>query len=225
MGGMDFSLNGSRYQATDPIIRKNGISEKQPLDFHSPYGCSKGAADQYVLDYCKSFGIKAVVFRMSCIYGPHQFGNEDQGWVAHFLISALKNNPVVIYGNGKQVRDILHVEDLVDAFLLALKNMEKISGQVFNIGGGPDNTISIKEILELIKNMVNPHMQISYEEWRRGDQYYYVSDTSKFQKATGWAPTYSVSAGVLNLLEWLQENREISSKKSLNNTKKTMVAQ
>ena len=225
LGGMDFSLNGSRYQATDPIIRKNGISEKQPLDFHSPYGCSKGAADQYVLDYCKSFGIKAVVFRMSCIYGPHQFGNEDQGWVAHFLISALKNNPVVIYGNGKQVRDILHVEDLVDAFLLALKNMEKISGQVFNIGGGPDNTISIKEILELIKNMVNPHMQISYEEWRRGDQYYYVSDTSKFQKATGWAPTYSVSAGVLNLLEWLQENREISSKKSLNNTKKTMVAQ
>ena len=223
LGDMEFSLNGTRYEAVDPMIRKNGISEKQPLDFHSPYGCSKGAADQYVLDYCKSYGIKSVVFRMSCIYGPHQFGNEDQGWVAHFLISAIKDKPVSIYGNGKQVRDILYVEDLVDAFLLALKNMDTLAGNVFNIGGGPENTVSIKEILEKIKEIANDHLEISYGEWRRGDQYYYVSDTSKFKEATGWSPKYSVTEGVNNLLEWLRKNRDMKAKK-LNGTTKTKMA-
>lgn len=220
---MDFSLNGMRYEAVDPVIKKKGISEKQPLDFHSPYGCSKGSADQYVLDYCKSYGMKSVVFRMSCIYGPHQFGNEDQGWVAHFLISALKGSPVVIYGNGKQVRDILYVEDLVDAFELALNNIKTVAGQVYNIGGGPENTVSIKEILQKIREMANDHLQISYEDWRRGDQYYYVSDTSKFKEATGWYPKYSVSKGVNNLLDWLCENRDIKRAKRIDTTKNKLV--
>lgn len=223
LGKMDFKSNGSRYQAVDPQIKENGISELQPLDFHSPYGCSKGAADQYVLDYCKSYDLKTVVFRMSCIYGPHQFGNEDQGWVAHFLISAIKNNPVVIYGDGKQVRDILHVEDLVNAFQLALKNMDTLAGKVFNIGGGPQNTVSIKEILEMIKDLVNPNLPISYKEWRRGDQYYYVSDTSKFKQLTGWKPKYSVKEGVADLLNWLQENRTISKEKESQMAEKNLL--
>ena len=223
LGALDFSLNGTRYEAIDPIIKKKGISEKQPLDFHSPYGCSKGAADQYVLDYSKSYGLKSVVFRMSCIYGPHQFGNEDQGWVAHFLISALKDQPVTIYGNGKQVRDILYVEDLVDAFELALEKMDTIAGKVYNIGGGPENTVSIKEILTMIKEIANDHLEISYEEWRRGDQYYYVSNTSKFTKDTGWTPKYSVTEGVTNLMLWLCENRNIENPRVLNGKKSKLV--
>ena len=128
---------------------KAAISESRPLDFHSPYGCSKGAADQYVIDYARTFGLPAVVFRMSCIYGPHQFGNEDQGWVAHFLIRALKGEPITLYGDGRQVRDILYVEDLVDAFLLAQAEMPRLSGQAFNMGGGPGNTISLKDLLDI----------------------------------------------------------------------------
>ena len=150
-GGLEdlqFIANGSRYNPSDKNILKNGISEARPLDFHSPYGCSKGAADQYVIDYARTYGIQAVVFRMSCIYGPHQYGNEDQGWVAHFAIRAIENKPISIYGDGKQVRDVLFVEDLVDAFLLAQKHMPEISGQAFNIGGGPENTTSLLELLK-----------------------------------------------------------------------------
>lgn len=214
LGDMEFELTDTRYESTDPKIRKIGIDETQNLDFHSPYGCSKGAADQYILDYCKSYGLKTVVFRMSCIYGPHQFGNEDQGWLAHFLISAVKNKPITIYGNGKQVRDILYVEDLVDAFELALKNINKIKGQVFNIGGGVDNTVSLKEILHKIKELIGVEMDLAFEEWRTGDQYYYVSDFSKFEKATGWYPKYSVDQGLAGLLHWLNENRNMAIKET-----------
>ncbi|MGB8705458.1 MAG: NAD-dependent epimerase/dehydratase family protein, partial [Gillisia sp.] len=194
----------------------SGISEERPLDFHSPYGCSKGAADQYILDYSRSYGLKTAVFRMSCIYGPHQFGTEDQGWVAHFLIRALEDKPIVIYGNGKQVRDILFVEDLVNAFTLAMKNIDKVSGEVFNIGGGPENTVSLIEILKMIKEKTGKQVDISFEEWRTGDQQYYVSNTSKFQEATGWAPQYSVEEGVEALMNWLCETRgiQLKSKKS-----------
>ncbi len=149
---------------------------------------------------------------MSCIYGPHQFGNEDQGWVAHFLISALEDKPIVIYGNGKQVRDILFVEDLVDAFLLAQENMDKISGNAYNIGGGPQNTVSLIEILNLIEKKTGKPIDVSYETWRTGDQQYYVSNTSKFEKATGWSPKYSVSEGVEGLMTWLCESRNIKLK-------------
>ena len=152
---------------------------------------------------------------MSCIYGPHQFGTEDQGWVAHFLISALENKPVYIYGNGKQVRDILFVEDLVDAFQLAHKNIDKLQGEVFNIGGGPKNTVSLLEILNLIKEKAGKEMKISFEDWRTGDQQYYVSNTSKFQEATGWAPKYSVDEGVEALMRWLCDSRNIDLPETL----------
>src|SRR5207253_6556705 len=146
-------VRDGRYEPVDPGYRAKGVGEKRPLDFHSPYGCSKGGADQYVIDYARTFGLPAVVFRMSCIYGPHQFGNEDQGWVAHFLIRALKDQPITLYGDGMQVRDILFVEDLVDAFLLAQANMATLAGQAFNMGGGPANTISLLELLDMITEL------------------------------------------------------------------------
>src|SRR5947209_15964737 len=134
---------GQRYAPVADELRARGVSEARPLDFHSPYGCSKGTADQYVLDYARSYGLQTAVFRMSCIYGPHQFGNEDQGWVAHFIVRALQRAGITLYGDGMQVRDILFVEDLVDAFLLAERHIRRISGQAFNIGGGPRNAISL----------------------------------------------------------------------------------
>ena len=156
---------------------------------------------------------------MSCIYGPHQFGTEDQGWVAHFLISALEDKPITIYGNGKQVRDILYVEDLIDAFMLAHKNIDRLAGEVFNIGGGPANTVSLLEILDIIKEKADKKMDVSFEDWRTGDQFYYVSNTSKFQEATGWEPKHSVEEGVENLLRWLCENRNIELPANLKSTK------
>ncbi|MDT0643915.1 GDP-mannose 4,6-dehydratase [Zunongwangia sp. F363] len=209
LNDLEMKPNETRYYPADKEIEKNGVSESRSLDFHSPYGCSKGGADQYILDYSRSYGLKTTVFRMSCIYGPHQFGTEDQGWVAHFLISALEDKPIVIYGNGKQVRDILFVEDLVDAFVLARKNIDKISGEVFNIGGGPSNTVSLIEILQIIKEKTGKEMEISFEDWRTGDQHYYVSNTSKFEKATGWSRKHSVDQGVQKLLNWLCETRNI----------------
>jgi CDP-paratose 2-epimerase len=197
----------SRYVPMDAAIEKRGVSELRPLDFHSPYGCSKGAADQYVLDYSRSYRVPAVVFRMSCIYGPHQFGNEDQGWVAHFLIRAIEGKPLTLYGDGKQVRDILFVRDLVNAFQLAQENMETLSGRAFNIGGGAANTISLIELLEIIGDLTKRKPQVSFDAWRTGDQRYYVSDTRAFQQATGWRPKVNVAEGVRLLHEWLREHR------------------
>ncbi|MBC5775131.1 GDP-mannose 4,6-dehydratase [Pontibacter sp. KCTC 32443] len=209
-GGLEdlkFISNGSRYYPADENIKENGISEARVLDFHSPYGCSKGAADQYVIDYARTYDIPAVVFRMSCIYGPHQYGNEDQGWVAHFAIRAIEGKPVSIYGDGKQVRDILFVEDLVDAFLLAQEHMPSIKGQAFNIGGGPENTVSLLELLKTIGKYRGKKIALSFGDWRPGDQHYYVSDTRKFQEATGWYPKHNVQEGVAKLYQWLCENR------------------
>lgn len=199
-------LNGDRYEPQDASIRENGIGEWRPLDFHSPYGCSKGAADQYVVDYARTFGLPAVVFRMSCIYGPHQFGNEDQGWVAHFLIRALKGEPITLYGDGRQVRDILFIEDLVDAFLLAQAEMPRVSGNAFNIGGGPHNTISLIELLDLMEELHGTRPEIRTGAWRPGDQRYYVSDFSKMKNATGWSPKVDVREGVRRLYDWLRDN-------------------
>jgi CDP-paratose 2-epimerase len=209
-GGLDdihLAESAERYEPVDDTVRRLGISERRRLDFHSPYGCSKGTADQYVTDYARSFGMKTVVFRMSCIYGPHQYGNEDQGWVAHFLIRALEGRPLMIYGDGKQVRDALFVEDLVDAFLLAQQNMGTISGRAFNIGGGAANTVSLLELLDIIAELHGERPEIAYHDWRVGDQRYYVSDTTQFQKATGWLPRVGVEAGVRRLYEWLRETR------------------
>jgi CDP-paratose 2-epimerase len=196
-----------RYEPTDPALRETGVSERRLLDFHSPYGCSKGTADQYVLDYARSFGIQSIVFRMSCIYGAHQFGTEDQGWVAHFLIRALEGRPITLYGDGRQVRDILSVDDLVDAFLLAQDHMGTQSGQAFNIGGGPKNTVSLLELLDLMTELLGQKPPVQFDEWRTGDQRYYVSDTGKFQQATGWRPRVSVQEGLDRLHRWLVEAR------------------
>jgi CDP-paratose 2-epimerase len=194
-----------RYEPADAEVRARGVGDDRRLDFHSPYGCSKGAADQYVIDYARSFGLRTVVFRMSCIYGPHQCGTEDQGWVAHFVLSALRNRPVTLYGDGRQVRDILFVEDLVNAFLLAQAKIDSASGQAFNIGGGPEKTVSLLELLELIREKHGGMPKVDFSDWRVGDQRYYVSDTRKFQAATGWAPRVGVREGVGRLYDWLAE--------------------
>jgi CDP-paratose 2-epimerase len=196
----------NRYEPEDPSVAKRGISERRPLDFHSPYGCSKGAAEQYVLDYARTFGLPAAVFRMSCIYGPHQFGTEDQGWVAHFLIQALKRQPLTIYGDGLQVRDVLYVEDLVDAMMLAHDGIDDLAGQAFNIGGGRANTVSLLELIDLIADMTGRRPAYRLEPWRTADQRYYVSDTSKFQQATGWRPRVPVAEGVERLARWLVDS-------------------
>ncbi|HVF23906.1 MAG TPA: NAD-dependent epimerase/dehydratase family protein, partial [Pyrinomonadaceae bacterium] len=180
LADLQFTNGVTRYSPVDQLIRERGIAENRPLDFHSPYGCSKGAADQYVIDYARTYRIPAVVFRMSCIYGPHQYGNEDQGWVAHFVIRALNGEPITIYGDGKQVRDILFIDDLVDAFLLAQQHMKKLSGNAFNIGGGPQNTISLLELLDLLSELHGGELSVHFEDWRAADQRYYVADTNKF---------------------------------------------
>ena len=194
--------NTTRYH---PVKRRYaaGIDETHRLDFHSPYGCSKGSADQYVLDYARTYGIRAVVFRMSCIYGPHQFGNEDQGWVAHFLIQALQDNPLILYGDGRQVRDILFVGDLVEAMFAAFDNISRVAGRAFNIGGGAANSISLLELLPRIESMAGRSCRYSLADWRQGDQKYYVTDTGLFRQLTGWQPATTIEAGLLQLYEWV----------------------
>lgn len=193
----------TRYEPQSPDLRAHGLSEERPLDFHSPYGCSKGAADAYVLDYARSYGMETVVMRMSCIYGPHQHGTEDQGWVAHFLLRALHGEPITLYGDGKQVRDILFVDDLIDAYLLAMAEIGSISGQAFNMGGGPKNTTSLLELLARFENQLGLDPHVSFDDWRTGDQRYYVSDTRRFTEQTGWQPRYDIASGVARLHDWL----------------------
>ncbi|HEX8322862.1 MAG TPA: SDR family NAD(P)-dependent oxidoreductase [Tepidisphaeraceae bacterium] len=197
---------GSRYEPQAQSIREHGIGENRPLDFHSPYGCSKGAADQYVLDYARTFDLPMCVFRMSCIYGPHQCGTEDQGWIAHFLIQALQGRPVTLYGDGMQVRDILFVDDLVEALLLAQANMHATRGEAFNIGGGPANTISLLDLLDLIERLHGTRPDVRCDAWRPGDQRFYVSDPSKMRRVTGWTPRVSAQDGVERLYQWLRDN-------------------
>jgi CDP-paratose 2-epimerase len=209
-GGLDdigLRLEGQRYAPVDPAVAAHGISEARPLDFHSPYGCSKGAADQYVHDYARSFGLKTVVFRMSCIYGQRQFGTEDQGWVAHFLLRALQGAPITLFGDGKQVRDILYVDDLVDAFVAADARMEALAGQVFNIGGGPRNVISLLDLLDRIEALEGKRPATLQQDWRTGDQRYYVSDTRRFEAATGWRARVNAHQGIERLSRWLHASR------------------
>lgn len=207
LGEVRLRVRENRYEPEDQPLRQHGFNEQRPLNFHSPYGCSKGAACQYVQDYARTFGLKTVVFRMSCIYGPHQFGTEDQGWVAHFLIQALDGAPITLYGDGRQVRDVLFVEDLVDALLAAQRNIDSISGRAFNIGGGPGNTTSLLELVHLIADLNGRKPVVKFSEWRTADQQYYVSDVRAFSKLTGWNPRVGVRVGVAKLNHWLQEFR------------------
>jgi CDP-paratose 2-epimerase len=207
LGDVSLLKTEKRYVPLNPQVRENGIGESRPLNFHSPYGCSKGAADQYVLDYSRSYGVPAVVFRMSCIYGPHQFGTEDQGWIAHFLIRARQNGTLTLCGDGCQVRDVLYVGDLVEAFLLARSKIAALAGMPFNIGGGPRNTLSLRELIELLTEQHGLRLSTRTAPWRAGDQRYYVSDTRRFSEATGWRAVVSPGVGIGKLNDWLMSTR------------------
>ena len=195
---------GHRYEPVASAIRRSGISESRPLDFCTPYGCSKGAADQYVLDYARSFGLPATVLRMSCVYGPHQCGNEDQGWVAHFAIRALEGKPITLYGDGRQVRDVLYVEDLVEALLVAREKIDALSGRAYNMGGGPENAVSLLEVIERIGELHGAAPEVGFGPWRQGDQRYYATDARRFQEDTGWRPRVGAEEGIERLYRWLR---------------------
>ncbi len=195
----------TRWRYKDLIY---GCPETQPLDFHSPYGCSKGTGDQYVRDYHRIYGMNTVVMRQSCISGPRQFGIEDQGWVAWFIIAALTGKPITIYGDGKQVRDILFVDDLLDAYDIAIEKIEAAKGQVYNIGGGPENVMSIwAEFQPRLENLLGAKIQTARGDWRPGDQRVFYADIRKAERELGWKPKINVEEGVTRLFEWVKENR------------------
>ncbi len=184
-------------------------NESQPLDFHSPYGCSKGAADQYVRDYARIYGLPTVVFRMSCIAGPRQFGNEDQGWVAHFLYSAMTRTPVTIYGSGLQVRDVLYVEDLLRAFDAVREKQDTTAGEIFNIGGGEANSVSLLELIEHVRELTGVKLEFERDRLRAGDQLVYITDYSKLSRMTGWKPEVNVRTTLENILGWYRKHRDL----------------
>lgn len=198
----------TRYEFSEPEFKK-GISEAFPTDLtgHSPYGCSKFAADIYAQDYAHTYGLKTGVFRMSCIYGERQFGVEDQGWVAWFAIATLTGKPLTIYGDGKQVRDVLHVSDLIAVFDKFLHS--NLKNDVFNIGGGPDNSLSLIELLDLLKTETKKSPNLHYADWRTADQKVYVSNISKARKALNWSPKVNPSEGVRKLIKWCSDNKKI----------------
>ena len=200
----------TRYRFAGEQLDRHGVSELEPVDFHSPYGCSKGAADQYVRDYHRIYGLPTVVFRMSCIYGPRQFGTEDQGWLAHFLIAAVTGGSLTIFGTGKQVRDLLYVDDLVRAFRSASEKIDATAGNVYNIGGGPEQSISIwRELAPRLEAVCGEAPRPSWEAWRPGDQPIYVSDTTAARRDFGWAPTVDVDDGLARLWGWIRDHRAL----------------
>ncbi|HEX2215239.1 MAG TPA: SDR family NAD(P)-dependent oxidoreductase [Xanthobacteraceae bacterium] len=201
VGDEDIATDGARYVPADARWQL-GVGEQAPLDLYSPYGCSKGAADQYVHDYARVFALRTVVMRMSCIYGPRQFGNEDQGWIAHFLLQAIRGQPITIYGTGLQVRDALFIDDAVAAWLSALDRIDIVAGRVFNLGGGPQNALSLLELIDMIGEL---HGSVAPEfgAWRPGDQPWYVSDVRAIAAALDWRPRTALRAGLRALDHWL----------------------
>jgi CDP-paratose 2-epimerase len=198
-------LQGTRYAYTN---RPRGIGETEPLDFLSPYGCSKGAADQYALDFARMYKIPATSFRQSCIYGPRQFGVEDQGWVAWFAIASMLGRDITIYGDGKQVRDVLHVDDLLRAYEAAIRAPEKVAGEAFNVGGGPNQIICLIDLIKMLEERLRRKIPLRWDDWRPGDQQVYVSDIRKMQKALDWTPEIGVKGGIDQLIGWVEQNRE-----------------
>lgn len=209
-GGMDdveIVEEETRYTYRD---HPEGIPESYPLDFHSPYGCSKGAGDQYTRDYARIYGLRSIVFRQSCIYGTRQFGVEDQGWVAFFLIAATMGWPITIYGDGKQIRDVLMVDDLLRAYEMAIEKIDVTAGQIYNVGGGPAFTLSIwAEFGPLIRDLLGRPLAVKSGSWRPGDQKVFIADISKARRDFGWYPQISPREGVPMLLRWVQENRHL----------------
>lgn len=207
-GGMEdvaVELVGSRYRYRD---LPHGIPENRALDFHSPYGCSKGAGDQYTRDYARVYGLNTVVMRQSCIYGPRQYGLTDQGWVAWFMVAACGAQPLTIYGDGKQVRDILDVADLARAYELAVERIETVRGQIFNIGGGPENTMSLVELIAYLEEKLRRPIPSSSAAWRPGDQPCYVSDIRKAKAVLDWEPRVTKDEGLDRLLFWVRDHVE-----------------
>jgi CDP-paratose 2-epimerase len=209
-GGMEeveLYEEATRWRYKDLV---NGCPETQPLDFHSPYGCSKGTGDQYVRDYSRIYGLRSVVYRQSCIYGTRQFGIEDQGWVAWFIIAALTGKPITIYGDGKQVRDILFVDDLLHAYDLAVEKIDVASGKVYNLGGGPQNVMSIwAEFQPRLEKLLGHPLKVARGDWRPGDQRVFYADISKAKSELGWEPKIDVDEGVKKLFEWVKENKNL----------------
>ncbi len=205
-----------RYVPSNPALVR-GVAEDAPLDLYSPYGCSKGTADQYVHDYARVFGLRTAVLRMSCIYGPRQFGTEDQGWIAHFLLSALRGDPLTIYGDGFQVRDALYVSDAAEAWIAVLDQIECTRGRIFNLGGGPGNSASLLELIELVAQLTGHAISYSFADWRPGDQPWYVSDVTALRDAIGWAPRTSLLDGLAALQAWLESRfgRSVGSRGAL----------
>ncbi|MEA3489271.1 MAG: SDR family NAD(P)-dependent oxidoreductase [Candidatus Omnitrophota bacterium] len=206
MMDLKVALQGGKYQYTD---MPQGVSESRQLDFHSPYGCSKGCADQYVVDYSRIYGMRTVCMRQSCIYGPRQFGVEDQGWVAWFTIAAALGRPLTIYGDGKQVRDILHVRDLIELFQKAYDNIENVKGMAFNVGGGTENQMSLLELIDFLEKRTGKKIKPSFDDWRPGDQKIYVSDIRKVKEHLGWEPRIGKEKGVEMLWEWVNGNKDL----------------
>jgi CDP-paratose 2-epimerase len=195
---------GDIDQTRPPRDRHKPVSEDQPLDFYSPYACSKGGADCYIHDYSRIYGIPTVVFRKSCIYGVRQFGSEDQGWVAHFVRRSVAGNPITIYGDGHQIRDLLNIDDLVRLYDLAIHNIPKVSGQIFNVGGGTKNAVNLLEVLRHLEKLLGHKIKVIYGDVRPGDQAFYVSDISKVKKVLGWEPEIGVEEGLKKLIKWVK---------------------
>lgn len=198
--GIALTLVEDAWRAADPALSALGVDEHQRLDFCTPYGCSKGAADQYMLDYASSFGVPSAVMRMSCIYGPRQLGSEDQGWVAHFILRALAGEPITIYGDGYQVRDVLCVDDAVDAYVAAWRQIDTVAGKAFNLGGGPENAISLRQLVNHIGLLQGEAPKVHYAPWRPNDQRWYVSDTRHVRQALGLPKPRDWQSGVAWLL-------------------------
>ena len=206
LSDLEMRRSGKGYVPVDDALARQGIGEDRKLDFCTPYGCSKGVADQYVLDYAKSYRLRTAVLRMSCIYGPRQFGTEDQGWVAHFLIRTLRGEKISVYGDGRQVRDILHVSDAVAAYRLLLREIDRAQGRAYNLGGGPSNAVSIHRVLQEIERLRGTAPEVEYGDWRAGDQVYFVANTRRLNAATGWKARIAWQDGLRDLHDWLVES-------------------
>jgi CDP-paratose 2-epimerase len=197
---------GGRWQLAD---REYGVSEDEPLDFHSPYGCSKGAADQYVVDYARMYGMRSVALRQSCIYGRRQFGIEDQGWVAWFTIAAICGRPITIYGDGKQVRDVLFVDDLCELYDACIQNIDRVAGKAYNVGGGPQNQLSLLEFLKDLEGRLGRPIPFASSPTRPGDQPVFVADIRRIERELGWKPKTSAREGMAILFDWVEKNRTL----------------
>lgn len=206
MGNVKVTSKNGHYEYID---LPDGISEEQPIEFHSPYGCSKGSGEQYVKDYAAIYDLRAVNFRQSCIYGPRQFGIEDQGWLAWFAIAATRAKGITIYGDGGQVRDILFIDDLTDCYLKAVEHVDSARGQSYNIGGGPENAVSVLEVIECLEKLLGTKIQLSFSDWRPGDQRVFVSDIRKAKRDLCWEPKVSKHEGIKKLLDWVIANRSL----------------